>query len=473
MKKLIYINLSILILCGLVACSDFGDLNVNPNKPTEVSTATLLTNAERTVSSVVGNITSVLYAQHVASITYTDASRYSGTQADFSGWYNGALEDLERVIDLNTDEATKDAASASGLNENQIAAATILKYYFIHVMTDRWGPLPWSEALQAEDGIFTPGYDSQEAIYMDLFDGLKAAAAMIDESSAIDGDFIMGGDMSKWKQFAATIRLVAALRLSDVAPTQAETEFNAALAAGVLSSDLFYPYLAETANQNPWYGSFVTRTDYAISENFVSDLQAIGDPRLTHFADTALTPGLGIVGMPYGLANSEYKPEDVSYPNSTYVKAQDSPLAIYTVAQIKFSMAEAAARGWITDDAETLYKEGIQASWDQWYVTDGDFDAYYMQPEVMYDATEWKEKIAFQKWIALFLQGYEAFAEFRRLDAPALMVPEEPFSHTGDIPKRWRYPSSEADLNAVNYEEAVRMLNGPDEDSTPLWWDVN
>ena len=476
MKNFIYKSLFALTLLGFTACDDFGDIDIDPNNPTQVQPATLLTNAERSVSDAVGSALGVLYAQHLAEITYTEDSRYQSIQSSHWGWYNGPLQDLQRIISLNTDPETRAAASISGPNENQIAAAKILQFYFLQYMTDRWGPLPWSEALRAEEGLITPTFDSQEAIYDAIFQGLKDAVAMIDESAgSISGDFILGGDMAKWKQFANTIRMVAALRISDVDPAKAESEYESAIAAGVLTETLYYPYVAETANQNPWYGRFITRSDYALSEIFVNNLKDLSDPRLESYADPASTAGLGIVGMPYGLANSEVNPENVSFPNSTYVKAQDAPIAIYSLAQIKFSMAEAAARGWTSEDAEQLYREGIMASWEQWGVSGADFDAYYAQPEVTYSADMWKAMIGYQKWVALYLQGYEAWAEYRRLDEPSglLIVPQEPFNISGQIPMRNTYANDIANLNEVGYNEALRLLGGTDSDGTKLWWDVN
>lgn len=476
MKNFIYKSLFALVLLGFAACDDFGDIDIDPNNPTRVEPATLLTNAQRTVSDVVGSALGVLYAQHMAEITYTEDSRYQSIQASHWGWYNGALQDLQRIITLNTDPDTRAAASISGPNENQIAAAKIMQLYFMHFLTDRWGPLPWSQALQAEEGLITPTFDSQEAIYDAIFQGLGEAIAMIDESAGgISGDFILGGDMAKWKQFANTIRMVAALRIADVNPSKAESEYNAAISGGVLTETLFYPYLSETANQNPWYGRFITRSDYALSEIFVNNLKDFSDPRLESFADPASTAGLGIVGMPYGLANSEFNPENVSFPSSTYVKAQNAPIAIYSLAQIKFSMAEAAARGWTSEDAETLYQEAIMASWAQWGVGSADFDAYYAQPNVAYSADAWKEKIGYQKWVALYLQGYEAWAEYRRLDEPNqyLIVPEEPFNPSGQIPMRNIYANDIENLNPAGYDEALRLLGGSDSDGTKLWWDVN
>src|SRR5690606_34401452 len=106
-----------------------------------------------------------------------------------------------------------------------------LKAYYFWNVTDRWGDVPYTEALRgAED--FTPAYDTQESIYNALFALLKEANDMAPEPT-LQGDIVYGGDMTKWKKLANTIRLLMALRLSNVDPQRGETEFNDALADGV------------------------------------------------------------------------------------------------------------------------------------------------------------------------------------------------------------------------------------------------
>ena len=130
-----------------------------------------------------------------------------------------------------------------------------------------------------------------------------------------------------------------------------------------------YDYLEEEANENPWFARFRTRRDFAISDVFLDYLNSVNDPRIASFADPALSTG-AYVGMPYGLENSSVMPTDVSFPNSTYVKAQDSDIPVISMAQIHFMMAEAAARGWTSEDAEAHYNAAITASMNQWGVTD-------------------------------------------------------------------------------------------------------
>lgn len=469
-----------LFVFAFTACGDFDDLNVNPNKPVSVDSETLLTSALRQVGEGILSNTRIgpIYAQHIANITYTDDDRYQAVQSDFSFWYTGPLADLERLIQLNTDEATKDAATKSGSNANQIAAARILKVYFFNFLTDMWGPIPYTNALQAEEGILTPEYDSQEAVYAALFTELEEAVAQMDGGAGVSGDFIFGGDMDQWARFANTIRMNMAIRAADADETLAKAKFLDAIADGVIESDLMYPFLPEANNENPWFTEFRTRTDFALTEMMVNDMKSTNDPRLTQYADpTKNSVAAGnpeYVGMVYGLSTPSTQPPNVSFPNSTYVKAQDAPLAIYSMAQVNFAKAEAAARGWIADNPETHYKAAIKASWDQWSVsyTEADFGNYYNQAGIQWNNVNWQELIGYQKWLALFGQGYEAWTEWRRLDYPELILPEDPLSPSGGIPKRLIYPTAEANLNGASYEKALQLLGGPDSDGTNLWWDI-
>jgi hypothetical protein len=467
-------KLNIFYICLLtffVSCSDFGDINQNPNAPTVVGTETLLTSAQKSVASVIGANVPVLYVQHLADITYTESSRYADVVADFNGWYTGPLANLQEIIRLNTDEETKGNVLAGGSNNNQIGVAMILQGYFYQFITDRWGPLPFTDALKGTETLL-PSYDSQQTIYTGVLSMLKDAVNMLDGGS-IEGDIILGGDTNEWKKFANTLRANMALRMADVDSGTAQSEFTSAMSAGLLSNTVGYDYLAEAANQNPWFARFITRSDYAISDVFYNYLTATNDPRVNSFADPVKGTGV-ITPMPYGLENSDVNPEDVSFPNSTYVRAQDADIPIFSEAQIHFMMAEAAARGWIGDDAETHYNAAIAASMNQWGISDADaIAAFTAQDGVAYDASNWKKSIGEQKWVALFTQGYEAWAEYRRLDYPVLQVAQVPLNPSEGIPKRFIYPASEEQLNADNYNAAVSLLGGTDTDGVKLWWDVN
>lgn len=461
-----------------VSCSDFGDINVDPNRSISVATATLLTGAMRAMGDVVGRENEVLYVQHMAETQYTEDSRYQTVNYDFNGWYTGPLAKLQHYIDLNTAEATKLSSLSGGSNDNQIAVGRILKAYFYTFLTDRWGPIPYSQALTGgkEGGTFTPAYDSQKDIYFDLFDELDAAVKQMDSGAPVVGDFIFDGDMDAWASFANSLRMVMALRIAEVDEDKAKEEYAAALAGGVLTESVMYPYLSASANQNIWFADFITRTDYAISSTLVDYMQPLGDPRLASYADPA--PNFGeIKGMTYGVSNAvagSIPNPDISFPNSTYVRAQDAPIGIITLSQILFCQAEAANRGWTSESAGDLYEAAIRASMVQWGIEDetaiGDFLA---EGDVAWDAANGAELIGTQKWVALYLQGVEAWCEWRRTGYPALAPAVDALNNSGEIPRRQGYPTTERDINEVNYTAALSgLLGGEDNLDTKLWWDV-
>jgi hypothetical protein len=471
-----------------VSCDDFGDINNDPNNPSQVRTELLLTNSQRSMSDVVGAVNGTLYVQYIAETQYTDAQEYRTTNADFNGWYTGPLQGLQTIINLNTNEDTRGDVLSGGSNANQIAVARILKAYFFQMMTDRWGMLPYSEALKGSEN-FAPSYDSQAEIYADIINELKEAVAQMDGGTGVNGDILFNGNMGQWAAFANSLRARAALRIADANEGLAETEFANAVSGGLIASDVMYPYLEEANNENPWYSRFQTRTDYAISETIADYMIGLEDYRILKFANpapNAIPTGWDgevtfdlIVGMPFLEDAGELPNTEISFPGAAIgaggpgVGEQGAPLPIITVAEMNFAMAEAVERGWITGSAADLYYSGIEASWNQWGVYNAaNFADFIAQPEVAYNSAVWDEKIGTQKWVALFPHGYEGWAEWRRLGYPELTPNPFGVGVEPQIPRRFTYPSSEATINGVNYQAAV-SAQGPDAPDTRLWWDVN
>lgn len=480
-KKVALVTLMTVLL---VNCDDFGDINDDPNNPSQVRTELLLTNAQRSMSDVVGAFMGTLWIQYIGETQYTDDQEYRSANANFNGWYTGPLQDLETIIRLNTDEETRADVLSGGSNANQIAAARILKAYFYQMMTDRWGMIPYTEALRGRDN-FQPSYDSQSDIYEDIIIELNEAVSQMDNGAGVRGDILFGGDMEQWAQFANSLRARAALRLSEANETLAEAEFSDAISDGIIQEDVMYPYLADADNENPWYNRFRTRTDYAIHETIADYMKGLEDYRITVYANAAPDESNGddvvtfdeIVGMPFLLDAGELTNAEISFPGSAIgaggpsVGQQDAPLPIITLAELEFAQAEAVERGWITGVAADHYYDAIEASWNQWGVYDeGNFADFIANPEVVYDSNVWDEKIGTQKWVALFPLGYEAWSEWRRLGYPELEP--NPFGVGADpqIPIRFTYPSSESTINGANYGAAVAE-QGEDSPYTPVWWD--
>lgn len=450
---------------------DFKETNTDPNNVTAVPTSYLMTYAQRSILSNRFNTTGLLYSQLFSETQYTNTSRYETDEASFNGYYTGPLANLQQIITLNTDEDTKADAAASGANVNQIAIARILKVYTFQLVTDMWGEMPYSDALLGQEA-FTPTYDTQDAIYADFVKELTEAAAQIDVNAAgMEGDIIFAGDMEAWKKFAYSLKARVGIRMTEVDPATAQSVVTSALSGAFKSNsdNALYSYLPDAANWNPYYDHFLTRTDYAISEPLVNYMAAINDPRLPIYADPNAAGE--IVGMPFGLTNEDagsITNAEISFPGIA-VRSANSPGILLTYSEILFIKAEAAARGWISDDAATVYKEAITASMEFWGVDAASIEAYLAQPEVAFDATNYRKSIGEQKWVSLYMDGEESWSEWRRLDYPEL-VPAPAAVEGKDIPRRRAYTQDEYDLNNTNVEAAVAR-QGADVMSTRIWWD--
>lgn len=477
---------------------DFGDLNVSPNSPAKPVTSLMLTSAERymgrttsvtsviTTPGVINDYAAKLYTQQISEALYTSESRYATKIYNYGGIYNSPLEDLTLIIKLNTDELTKNAPNVvtNGSNANQISVARILKAFYFQNMTDRWGDIPYTEALQGM-ALITPKFDRQKEVYNALFKELKEAVAGFDNGSMATGDFLFDGDKQKWKTFAATIRMNMALRLSKVDPALGKAEYNLALAEGVINSNaqnIVYKFLKDSQNENNIYYNYEVnkRYDYVISNTMVDALAAIADPRLPVYADTTKTGTY--VGMPYGLTQGEagkgYSSGSVAFPGTVSLigkvfRSQDSPVRIFTYAETLLSKAEAYKLGWITgapDDAqaEVAYLAAIKASMDQNGVVAP--ASYYLQPGVAYDAGNAIKQIITQKWMTNYM-GYatESWSDWRRTGFPVLKPSANAENIGGQIPVRQCYSNDEPSLNNKNYQDML-SIQGPDELSTRVWW---
>lgn len=474
-----------MIAVGVTSCDlgDFGDTNVNPNQTTQAIPSSLLTNTINGLKGTIDDPTGSLYSQYLANSQYTSADNYQTIIFNYGGYYSGVLMDLEQIIIMNSDEETKSEASLYGSNENQIAVAQILQSYYFSFMTDRWGDIPYSEALNIDEGVRQPAFDPQSEVYAGVLSTLKTAQGNISSTAPVQGDILFDGDMEMWRKFANTIRMKMALRMSEVDPSTAQAEFASAISDGVIALDnsenIFYANLPEAAFQNAWYARFLTRRDYTVANTLVDRMQTTAnggvlnvsmDPRLSEYADPTDIGGK-YVGMPYGLSEARagaISNSDVSFLNVD-LRAQDAPNYIFTSAQVLFSMAEAAQRGWISGDAEALYYQGIEASLDQYGVADG-YANYITNTWVKYNASKAMEQILTQKWIANYLNGYESWAEWRRTGYPDLKPAEDALNDSKKIPVRQAYPLFELNLNSTNYE-AVVARQGADGLDTPVWWD--
>jgi hypothetical protein len=152
------------------------------------------------------------------------------------------------------------------------------------------------------------------------------------------------------------------------------------------------------------------------------------------------------------------------------------PGLIFTYSQVLFYLAEAAARGYnvgMTD--EEAYEAAIIESITWWGNSQEEAEQYLANEEVAWATADgdWRRKIAYQSWIAGYLDGFLSWTTWRRLDYPVLNItPTNPdIVDVTDIPVRFTFPVNEQTLNADNYAKASEMIGG-DDLTNKIFWDV-
>src|SRR5699024_6580866 len=266
--------------CDVLSFDD--DINKNPNLPSAGEPSQLIANAMLSLPSLSSSQQGEYYGQYLTKIVYVDKSLYKEGTTSFYSLYQGPLINLQKAIE-NTE------------NENEKAVAEILKAYYFWNITDRWGDIPYTEALDGEDD-FTPAYDKQEDIYNDLFKQLKQAGEQLNINGELSNDIIYHGDIKKWRKFSNTVRMLMALRLSEVDEAKAEQEFNDALSDGVMESNddsFIFQHLSEQNNENYWYDQIVRQTCvwWALPTRLIDMMEPYDDPRLSVYGNPAVETG--------------------------------------------------------------------------------------------------------------------------------------------------------------------------------------
>lgn len=494
--------IKVLGLAGLLsfsACGDFDDMNVDPNRPASVKAGYIMTNAQKTFMDNIwdqwGNGRfGMLYAQYWAQNQYTDESRYKlRDNVNNSMWitfYSGVLKDFDEVITLSTDEAYLKTISVQERQvvDQQALVARIMKVYVYQVLTDIYGHVPYAQALNDEKYL-SPAYSHQKEIYEGLIAEINAIIPEINESAVAfaSGDMIYDGNMLYWKKFANSIKMRLAIRMADKNEAQALQLIDQAVASGVISSNAenaYFHYLAAPPANNPLNEDRKTRADFAVSNTLIDALTLVKaggvvtyDPRIEFYAAKTVNSDK-YIGMPYGMTNAQsakISNDAVSQP-SRYVLEATAPGILFNYAEVLFIQAEAAQRKGQSTVAEDLFKQGIKASMREWGVSQTVADAY-VAANITYNPAKWRNDIGKQKWLALYMQGIQGWAEFRRLDfegvfykpyAGSLRTPNDA------VPTRYLYPTDEQTLNLKSYKAALGMPDqGADRQDTKLWWDVN
>ena len=463
MKK--YILFSIMVLALFANCSDeLEDVNENPNETEDPISDYVLTATEKAFGDVLmsyamGYHGAMLWVQHWGDINYPSTDRYEVTTEDFTTLWDDGYATIMTNMDGIIEKAENDA---------WVGVASIIRSWIFYEITTAYGYVPYTEAGKSS----TPKYDSQETIFLGLNEDLKEAVALIDPDGddEIGGDLIYDNDLDKWIRFGNSLRLRIALTISDRDATTAK-EIIADVKDDVLESndDIARFYYTSYPQSNPYYSSVIygERYDYAVSEQMITTLEELDDPRLYVYAEPTGNDPTVYVGIKNG--NSSEKGA-VSMPGSIF-EQDSSPVLFFTYAEVLFAKAEAVARGLLSGDAEDYYEQGIRASLEQYDISEDEITAYLANDAVAYDASNYKKSIGTQKWLALYTQSLDAFTEWRRLDYPELEPADNSMLGDGEMPLRFYYPGTEQTLNGNSYKEAIEE-QGSESLTTRLWFDV-
>lgn len=486
MKNRLLILIPIITLFATSCSDDITDLNQDTKRPTYTEANFLFTNAEHAMMDQVTS-TSVnfnvfrLYAQQWTEVQYPEESQYDQTgrtipDRHWATYYRDVLRDFKEsksILLASKEKFVGTPAEAIEL-DNKIIVLDILSAYCYNVLVDTFGDVPYTEALDIVKYPL-PKYDDAQTIYKDLIAKLTTASHALNTANGSfgDADMVYGGNTSKWKQFANTLRLRMAINMDDVDHAYASTQALAAVADGVIGSDAnaYFAYATVQPNTNPLYVDLVAsgRNDFLPANTFVDKMNALSDPRRGKFY-TEYPAGSGnYKGGVYGVLNtfSNFSHITPTIQDPTY------PGVLLTTSEVEFLLAEAVERGIaVGGTAESHYVNGITASMTDWGVAPAAITTYLARTDVAYATATgtWQQKIGEQSWIALYNRGFEAWTSYRRLDFPVLKAPPVTNGDITEVPKRYGYPGIEQTLNKTNYQAAVAKL-GNDKVTTHVFWD--
>lgn len=471
MKKIILYILALSVTAS--GCKKYLNVNTDPNNPADVQENLLLVPTETAVSTdlaggalTIGNYVSVAvvtnyWTQQLALnqlFPQNDTYRVRPDDMDqqFLAIYSTILQNL-RIMD----------SKAGTLKHHSYGViAKVLTAYTLGYVTDMWGDVPWSQAL---NGALHPVYDKQEDVYKTLQSMLDSAIAenALDPGAFTPGpdDLLFGGDMGKWVKFAYTLKARFYMHLTKAPGYDAATQSNLALTAlqnGFASADdqaLFAAYSNNSGSENPWFENVApTAGPTVLASTFVNFLTNNNDPRLPIIAKKG--SGGSYLGRVIGtLPAPNYK----VYSNvNSYYAAAAAPQTLLNYPEALFLKAEAIFRTSGAAAATPVYVSAINSHMSALGLDTGSAPVLaYLAARGTLTAANGIQRIMEEKDIANFL-SIENFTDWRRTGFPALTIVQNPYVPA--IPRRFPYPLAELTSNPQPQQSA----NITDR----VWWDA-
>lgn len=477
MKKIIYF-ITVFILISTGCTKDFEEINTNQNAPVTVQPSLLLRQVIYDFGeqmSYEGFVAGDLLAQHRTALDFNLFDRHDLKSPQLGGnpWpiFYTNLRDNEIIL-----KQAKETAAFAVYE----GPTLILKAFMAAGLTDLFGNVPYFEAFNGVEGTVTPKYDLQSAIYQNengILDNLNKGIAAINAYSGsipLEGDILFDGNLQAWVKFANSLRIKYLIRISDKVDVaaQLQTIFNDGNYITTNVENAVFDFTNSEPNSfrlaQLRVGDF---NNFVLSETMEEILINLNDNRINTFfrpyanANSNDFSGLinGINSATTSIALADYSLSGTAFREDTSTLDAN----FMTAWETSFLLAEAAERGLISSDAETLYNLGITQAFDFWNTV---LPTNYITANANYNAVDTTplQQIITQKWIASVINGYEGWIEYRRTGFPVLKNVSASLNN-GLIPVRMPYPAEAATLNQDNYKVAETATNGNSID-VKVWW---
>jgi len=328
-------------------------------------------------------------------------------------------------------------------------------------MTDAWGDIPYSSALNYITG-FWPSYDGQGDIYQEILSLLDSG--ILDLAEALSGngikpgpgqDLYYGGDLNKWIRAANAVKLRYELRIAHRINNY-EMLINNISSGNLFTGnhdDLEYHFIGNQGNPYHYYDNIVRNT--RMGKYLVDKLKQTNDPRLGVFVRRS-THNNEYVGSAPAEANF-----NASFIGAT-VAAEKAPIYLLTYAEQKFIEAEVYYRAGQQTFADQAFEQAVKASLQKYGVSNAEWENQHATIDNVS-----LEQIISAKYVALFLNP-EVWSDYRRTGFPQLVPyqipPEE--GQTPQIPRRFIYPTNETLYNSNHMPANVTIFSR-------MWWDIS
>lgn len=480
MKKIIANTALLLSLVAFTSCNrSFEEINTDTSKIKSPSAGSFLTPIEYAMASYGYNrANDFTFDIMQVALDFPNEgntiSRYYLTESTGNGFWNTSYKWLKQVKELNR-SATKEQ------NNNYIAISKVLNAWIYANLTDAFGDVPMSDALNLEDDVMKPKYDKQKDIYFFLLNDLKAANSLFDATKTLpESDLFYQANSStagilKWKKFCNSLSLRL---LTRILSKNGEINVNERINE-IVNNPAVYPIFQNNADGAgldisgvaPLLSPIARPQDFtsyrATGEFFTQTLVNNSDPRLSTFFTQAKSisanVSIGYKGAPSGYAlgsSFTYQPSNF---NQILAKA---PLRILVLpyTEVQFILSELAFKGIIGGSAQTYYENGVKAAIEQWGSTVP--ANYFANTKIAYNGT--LERIMLQKYVGLFFVDHQQWYEQRRTGFP-VMPNNGGLLNDGKMPQRMLYPTTTKIQNYDNYVLASQQIGG-DNINTKMWW---